>query len=468
MSTDPFTPTPDDTDADTDLLGDELRSHFRRRATSVHAPMDTPTAWTTRREAAERTASRHHRRVAGAAFSGAAAVAVAVALVINAQAPQQVAFVNEAAGPAPVAGVATGSSTGSATGAAKGWKSDMLPVAPDPQFRPVTLADTDAEPDFANAWVTRRGSGRPAPELAVLADLEVGRPVRFVIASPQRSQHLTDGTGGTTTTIDGRPARIIRGNHGWHQIIWSIDEQTNVFVQAYGLTFDEVANVAATLTEDGDGRWTMDTGDLGLTTVDTTPPESQRALTISWERATDSANGESTNLHQTDGGDYEFWAAMRSWAPSAAELEATEIGLGDGTTTTGVLFSRDGGEFGWARLTALDPSGTVFHVERSTWRTTDDEPVTATVAPSDSLRAAAPTLFRRLDDAEWAALLARAVERTEAQQRAGAASSDEDPGGLAASTTTTVPAEPPATTQPPATTPAGQGAASREQSRTGG
>lgn len=395
-----------------DRLETRLRSHLHDEAASFRTPHDLPTAASVRRSAHERIAARHHRRVAGMSLSGVAAAALVVGLVVNAQAPQPVQT-TDLAGPSPLAGVATGSSTGSATGAMKGWRSSGGEAAPQEGIAAFTVAlrGTDSG-SLTGAWSggTERGSGRPAADLAVLADVTVGEPVRFVVASPQSSEHLTMGKGGRELTIAGRPARLIVGNHGWHRLIWSMDDETNVLAQAYGLSLDELEQLLTTLGP-ADGGWAMDPSGTGLEPMRTTPPEAQQELQVMWGEGPEGATSHTT-LRLTSGGAYEYWASLVGYTPwHSAELEAVEVGLGDGTTVTAVLFAKSLGASGetWANLVALDPSGTVANVSRFEQGTGEPGSPSAAQLLSD----AAPELFVPLDDEAWSQLLRDAVRASE-------------------------------------------------------
>ncbi len=412
---------------DPDPLESRLRAHLRAEADSVRVPHDVAAPSTLRRAANERIATRHHRRVAAVSLSGVAAAALVVGLVVNAQAPQPVRT-TDAAGPSPVAGVATGSSTGSATGAMKGWRATEGEAARrELAALRVTLPGTGDEA-LTGIWTTgtERGAGRPAADLAVLADLAPGEPVRFVVASVQSSDHLTMGRGGRELTIHGRPARLIVGNHGWHRLIWAMDEDTHVLTQAYGLSLEELEEVLATLRPEGDG-WAMDPAGTGLEPVGTTPPESQVQLTLDWAEDAAGVRASHTSLTLTDAGPYEFWASLVGYTPShAAELRAIEVGLGDGTTATAVLSGSGPSPTGesWARLVVLDPSGTVVTVDR--WQEGDDA---GSTSASEVFEEAAPQLFVRLDDDAWADLLraaVRAAEEPAADERAAREQAAED------------------------------------------
>src|SRR5690606_36369394 len=147
----------------------------------------------------------------------------------------------------------------------------------------LTLPDTGVEAVTGGYAVSiARGDGRPAPEIAVLADLRAGQPVRFVVASPQDEEHLSMGSGGTELTLGGRPARMIVDNHGWQKAIVSLDEDTNAYVQAHGIDRAELDQAVSTLTPEGDGGWSMDPGSSGMAVVETTPPPEQAELTLEW------------------------------------------------------------------------------------------------------------------------------------------------------------------------------------------
>ena len=388
-------------------LEQRLEAHLQRRAGSVHTPPGTPGAAELRHLATERAARTHRRRVAAMSLSGAAAVALVVGLVLNAQAPQEVRTLDDfAAAPAGGAGVATGSSTGSATGSAKGWRGDeaRMPGA----FRPVTLRLPGAvDESLSNAWATRtdQGDGRDAPQLAVLADVRPGAPVRAILASPQDTEHLSMGSGGRELTLAGRPARaILVGDHAWQKVIWSMDEDTNVLVQAHGLDLAEIEQLLTTLEPDGDGGWSMDPGTSGLEPVETTPPTSQTDLYVTWMGGPVDQPTMQTTLKQVDGGSYELWAALfNQYMSHNSTVSGIEVTLPDGSTSTGLL--TEGRR--WAHLSVLDPTGTVLTVERYHWTT--DGPDLADPSPAELLRTAAGDLFQPLDDATFADLLEHAV-----------------------------------------------------------
>lgn len=442
-------------------LDAQLEAHLQRRASSVHTPPDAPSAAQLRHLATERSTRTHRRRVAATSISGAAAVALVVGLVVNAQAPQEVRTLDDfAAAPAGGAGVATGSSTGSATGSAKGWSTDE--AAMPGGFRPVSLRlDGTSDDDLSNAWATRveQGDGRDAPHIAVYADVRAGVPTRVLVASPQDPEHLSSGTGGRELTIGGRPARaILTGDHGWQKIIWSMDEHTNVLVQSHGLEPAEIEQLLITLRPDGDGGWTMDPGTSGLEEVRTTPPTSQTELYISWTGGPDEQPTMQTSLKQVDGGAYELWTSLvTEFFSHNSTVTGIAVTLPDGTTTTGLLTQGSG----WARLSVLDTAGTVLTVERHHWETgTETTELPELPDAAAELTAAAGDLFVPLDDAAFADLLERAVR---ASERAHAGMVDEeraeraaeldaaarrDPGPAGVSTTTMQSAP---TTAPPTT-----------------
>lgn len=448
-ASDPTTHDPADGTIDSPVE-QALRDHLHRQARSVHGPEGSPTAAEVRRDAVRHVATKHNRRVAAMSMSGAAAVALVVALVINAQAPQKLDTIDDFAGPAPLAGVATGSSTGSATGAAKGWTHHPRLAAPSEVLLPVTVAVDGVNDDaLRSAWASGvdQADGRPAPELAVLADLAVGSPVRFVVASPQSAEHLSMGKGGRDVTIADRPARVIVANDAWHKIVWSMDDDTNVLVQSFGLGFDEVSQLLSSLEPDGSGGWTMDAGDSGLAAVDTTPPRAQEDLSLEWWKDDQQIEGVTT-LKQSTGGDYEFWASLVGYGFTYShQLRAIEVGLDDGTTATGVLSTGpDGSDSIGARLIVAHPSGAVFTVDHLYWHKEGAvEGLPLPDAPAE-LVAAAPALFTRLDDNGWKELLRKAVEADAARTRqelaeigavdaAGRPSDAADPSAPSASTT---------------------------------
>jgi hypothetical protein len=136
-----------------------------------------------------------------------------------------------------------------------------------------------------------------------------------------------------------------------------------------------------------------------------------------------------TSLRQTGAGAYEFWALLTTFNIGySGELRALDVDLGDGPTTTAVLWASPGSASGdWAQLIALDPSGTVVSVARSRWATEDAPPGVVPPSAAAELAEAAPTLFRRLDDTAWEDLLERAVEATDRINEEAAASVRDTP-----------------------------------------
>ena len=405
----------------TDPLEQHLRDHLHRAADTITEPIDLSGQLDLVRRDAARTSDARRRRIGTASVASVAAVAVVVGLVLAAQGPQPVSSTGDAADAPGVAGVATGSSTGSATGALKGWSGtysdDPADVVDVPRLRPTLTGTEDAQVTSLDFSTLGPGAdGQAAAPIAVLADLRVGAPLRFVTASVQPVDQLGPGKG-VERTIDGRPARIVVDNYGWQRLVWDLDGEHRVLVQSHGLDPSQLEDALASLRPDGADGWTMEPGDTGLGLVATPAPSEQRSLTLGWQTGDVSSpqpTGSTTSFQVVTGGEYEFWAALGSWTPwRGGDPQVVDVEV-DGAVVPGVLLRGGSYEDGanHSELSALTPTGAVVRLSRYDTRAVDGDPDSARTA------LAAATRFVAVDDAAWSDLLGRAASA--ARQRAAA------------------------------------------------
>jgi hypothetical protein len=460
MSTEPQDPS-----GRPDPLEQQLRDHFRRAASAVTTTVDPADELELlRREAADRSAGSRRRRVGTASVASVAAVALAIGLVVQAQGPQPLSSTGAADGPG-VAGVATGSATGSATGVEKGWTSsftdDPAEATGLPMLVPVLDGAGDEQLSSFSAVTSSQGDGRDAAPLAVLAELRVGQPLRFVTASVQSVDELGPGDG-VERTVAGRVARVIVDNHGWLRLVWDLDDEHRALVQAYGVDQPTLDVLLGTLAADETGSWVMDPGATGLAVVAAPTPTEQRSLSLSWSDeeptggAVDESTGRATTLRSTTsmdlatGGEYEFWASLSSRTPwLGGDPSVIDVDLG-GEVVPGVLMLEGSYQDGTndALLSALSPQGVVVRLHRY------ESGPTASGATADARSSVAvlrdAARFQVLDESAWANLLARAAAVSQAQEEA--MQREIEASGRRVEDPSTLETLPPSTTVPPSTT----------------